>query len=211
MSSLQRPKPGIEGSCCDCGRCAGWKLARHGAPSLSPSTRPPTVHSCSLSDGMGLAFGNAAAHQLVISASESSPKAVKNGLKVAGASWLVRGGSGAPKERGRVASRVCSLLALPSDKATGCPSAALLPPRRYMPHTMVGAGEPGLLGRVAPRRLATPSPGSPLRVADRTILGFETCRLCGWLQNKIHKSDVGFASAVGQVRTRGPRAVGSAC
>ncbi|PRW20295.1 cytochrome C [Chlorella sorokiniana] len=36
----------------------------------------------------GLAIGNAAAHQLVISASEPNTKVLKNGLKVAGASWL---------------------------------------------------------------------------------------------------------------------------
>ncbi|KAI7841779.1 hypothetical protein COHA_004644 [Chlorella ohadii] len=37
----------------------------------------------------GLAIGNAAAHQLVISASDPNTKVLKNGLKVAGASWLV--------------------------------------------------------------------------------------------------------------------------
>lgn len=55
------------------------------------------MYACALPlpPGFGLAIGNAAAHQLVISASEPNTKVLKNGLKVAGASWLVRMGQGA--------------------------------------------------------------------------------------------------------------------
>lgn len=51
---------------------------------------------------MGLGFGNAAAHQLAISASkDADPKAVKNGLKVAGVSWLVSSTAAAGRNRSR--------------------------------------------------------------------------------------------------------------
>ncbi len=60
--------------------------------------------------GFGLAVGNAAAHQLVISASDPNTKVLKNGLKVAGASWLVYAAHNAYLAQVRLGRAKCSTL-----------------------------------------------------------------------------------------------------
>ena len=84
-----------------------------GCPGIDALRPSCTTHNLA---GFGLAIGNAAAHQLVISASDPNTKVLKNGLKVAGASWLVYAAHNAylaNVRRAHVRSNCCrALLAL---------------------------------------------------------------------------------------------------